>query len=202
MSSDMKCRCRPVPILPAARTRRLLLLMLLGLLPGLCHGAGLEESRPKREPVFEFAATPKLTRDGDRWRIAFATKGFCDVTVTIENAAGRIVRHLIGGDLCHRAPSPLQKGSRSQAIIWDGKDDQGRYLDQAKDLTVRVSLGLKPRFERTLLWVPKRRASKHPPQMAAAAEGVYVYDGGSGMDELILYDHDGKYVRTVYPFPA
>ena len=32
-------------------------------------------------------------------------------------------------------------------------------------------------------------------------EGVYVYDG-NGVDHVRLFDHDGNYVRTIYPFPA
>jgi len=54
----------------------------------------LEEFRVKREEIFEFAVRPKVTRQGDKVRIACTAKGFCDVTVAIEDARGRIVRHL------------------------------------------------------------------------------------------------------------
>ena len=170
--------------------------------PPAARAADIDELRIKRQEVFEFAEKPTVVRSGDSVTIRFAAKGFCDATVVIEDAKGRIVRHLASGVLGPNAPVPFRKGSKKQTVVWDGKDDQGRYVDDKDRLTVRVSLGLKPRFERTLFWVPKRRASKHPPQMAASAEGVYVYDGGNAMDELILYDHDGNYVRTVYPFPA
>jgi hypothetical protein len=165
-------------------------------------GESPDEFRVKRRGPFEFARKPKLTRKGDRITISFEARAFSDVTIAIEDANGRIVRHLASGVLGPNAPKPFRKNSRKQAVVWDGKNDAGRYIDDKESHTVRVSLGLAPRFERTLFWVPKRRASKHPPQMAAAPEGVYVYDGGQGMDELILYDRNGEYLRTVYPFPA
>ena len=37
--------------------------------------------------------------------------------------------------------------------------------------------------------------------MQATPEGVYVYDGRV-FDHVRLFDHDGNYVRTIYPFPA
>jgi hypothetical protein len=37
--------------------------------------------------------------------------------------------------------------------------------------------------------------------MAANEEGVVVCEG-SGVDYVRMYDHDGKYLRTVYPFPS
>ena len=185
------------------RTRlagRLVALLIGGALAA--HAADLDELRVKREQVFEFAQKPQVTRDGDRVTVRFAAKGRCDATVAVEDARGRIVRHLACGVLGPNAPHPFQRDSLKQAVVWDGKSDQGRYIDDSGGLTVRVSLGLRPRFERTLFWEPKRRASRYPPLMAAAREGVYVYDGGTGIDQLRLYDHEGNYVRTVYPFPA
>lgn len=161
---------------------------------------GNEEFKIKREPVFEFAAKPNVTVEGDQVRIEFETKGFCDCTVAIENAAGRIVRHLACGVLGPNAPAPFQKNSRKQVIVWDGKDDQERYIDEKAALTVRVSLGLKPRFERNLLWSPHRRISNIAPLLSPAPEGVYVFEG-LGVDHLRLFDHEGNYLRTVYPFP-
>ncbi|MGQ9662238.1 MAG: hypothetical protein ACUVWX_07880 [Kiritimatiellia bacterium] len=155
----------------------------------------------KREPVFEFAVPPRVTKQGDRISISFATKGRCDVTVAVENEAGVIVRHLASGVLGPNAPAPFEKNSLKQTIVWDGKDDQGTYIDDKERVIVRVSLGLNPRFERTLFWSPKKRiAPGNRPLFAAAPEGVYVYEGG-GVDHIRLFDHDGNYVRTVYPFP-
>ena len=187
------------------------------LAPSL-HATGLDEFQVKRQAVFEFARKPTVTRKGDQVTIAFAAKGYCDATVAIEDRptgsghAPRIVRHLASGVLGKKAPPPFQKNSLTQTLVWDGKDDRGTYLDDKNSLVIRVSLGLKPQLERSLLWEPRRRTSRGQsmgadscpaPLIAAAKEGVYVYDGGgTSLDHLRLFDHDGNYVRTVYPFPA
>lgn len=190
-----------------------LTIVAVAVSPGIALDAALDEFRIKRQDVFEFAEPPRLSRDGDDVTIRFAVKDYCDVTVAIEERGGRIVRHLASGVLGDNAPQPFQKDSLAQTVVWDGKDELGHYVDRKDDLVVRVSLGLKPRFERTLNWAPERRAgsgagmganskSTHPvPLMAPTPEGMYVFEGW-GNDHLRLFDHDGNYVRTIYPFPA
>ncbi|MCG3178015.1 MAG: hypothetical protein BIFFINMI_00338 [Phycisphaerae bacterium] len=160
-----------------------------------------DELKVKRQETFEFAERPQVQRDGDRVVIRFASKARCDATVAIENAAGDIVRHLACGVLGPNAPEPFKKNSLSQTLIWDGKADNGRYVENADALTVRVSLGLQPRFERTLFWSPQKRAGFYYPILRASPEGVYYYEGYAA-DRLLLFDHAGDYQRTVYPFPA
>ncbi|MCX7591273.1 MAG: hypothetical protein N2255_06550 [Kiritimatiellae bacterium] len=76
------------------------------------------------------------------------------------------------------------------------------YVDEKEACTVRVSLGLKPRFERTLAWTPyKRISAANLPVIRSFPEGVLVYEGQI-YDMVRLYDHEGNYVRTVYPFPS
>ena len=182
----------------------------LALLPAplALAGTGRDELSVKRQAVFEFAERPRIARAGDGYRIAFATKGLCDVTVAVENAKGRIVRHLACGVLGDGAPPPLRRGSKRQVLVWDGKDDAGRYVADPAGHTVRVSLGLRPRFERTLFWSPHKRIGADSPVFAPAPEGVYVLENyvldhnGFGGVQLRLFDHEGQYVRTVYPFPA
>lgn len=167
-----------------------------------------EEFRVKRKEVFEFSRAPSIKKEGDKTTISFACKDFCDVTVAVERDGGRILRHLASGVLGPNAPEPFQPNSLEQTVVWDGKDDQGRYVDDLTDVQVRVSLGLEGRFERHFLWSPHRRICNqgHAPTLYATApfvaqpEGVYVFDG-SQHDHLRLFDHDGNYVRTVYPFP-
>ena len=164
--------------------------------------ADVDEFKVKSEQVFEFAQKPQVTRQGDRVTIAFETKGFCDVTVAIEDAQGKIVRHFASGVLGPNAPAPFQKNSKSQTIVWDGKNDRGEYVDDRAPahtdaLTVRVSLGLKARFERTLY--RSQVGGAGTTQFCAAAEGVYVVDPRG--DHVSLLDHDGVFLRTVYPFP-
>jgi hypothetical protein len=162
------------------------------------------EFRVKREEIFEFAKKPTVTREGDTVTISFATKGFCDVTVAIQDAQGRIVRHLASGVLGDNAPSPFRKGSKEQVLIWDSKNDKGEYVDDRAHTRVRVSLGLRARFERQFLWSPYRAETREvgiPLSFKAQPEGVYVYDG-STFDHLRLFDHQGRYLRTLHPFPS
>ncbi|KPJ70628.1 MAG: hypothetical protein AMS14_10290, partial [Planctomycetes bacterium DG_20] len=185
------------------------------LLQSAVHAASdYEEFQVKREQVFEFAEKPSVRQSGDRVEIRFETKGFCDVTVAIEDAAEkgtltsgylvpfpRIVRHLASGVLGPNAPGPFQKDSKKQVIVWDSKNDKGEYVESKDPFTVRVSLGLKPRFERTLFWSPHKRIGILYPVIRAAQEGVYVCEGYA-VDHVRLFDHQGNYLRTIYPFPA
>ncbi|MDD4890484.1 MAG: hypothetical protein PHU85_11205 [Phycisphaerae bacterium] len=164
----------------------------------------------RRQEVFEFAEEPRATRDGDKVTITFTSKAFCDATVAIEEAnppagaAPKILRHLASGVLGKNAPQPFQKDSLRQSIVWDGKDEIGRLVDAKERLTVRVSLGLKAQMERTLFWSGHKLVSGYRQTsvlMAAAPEGVYVLFKGLG-DQVRLFDHNGNYIRTVYPFPS
>ena len=168
-----------------------------------CAASGLDEFRVKREQVFEFAARPVVARRGDRVTITFETKGFCDVTVAVEDEKGRIVRHLASGVLGPNAPAPFQRNAKKQVIVWDGKDNQGAYVPDYDKVTVRVSLGLKPRYERTVHWSPQRKTGGigNSP-MLAMPEGVYVSDNSGEYTRIMLFNHDGDYRRTIYPFPA
>jgi len=182
-------------------SRQLSVISVVLLAAASAAPSDLDEFKVKRCGPFEFAQKPAVTRNGDQVTITFTSKAYCDATVAIENADGRIRRHLASGVLGKNAPPPFQKDSLRQTIVWDGKDDRGRYVDDKDALTVRVSLGLRPQFERTLFWSPKKRiAPGNRPLFAAAPEGVYVFEGG-GVDHIRLFDHDGNYVRTVYPFP-
>ncbi len=164
----------------------------------------------RRREVFEFTEKPSVTRAGDTVTIVFAVKDFCDATVAIEDGNGKILRHLASGALGKNAPAPLQSNTLKQTLVWDGKNDKGEYVDDKDSVVIRVSLGLKPQFERTLFWSPYKkcpgyaRNSGHDlPMMQATPEGVYVLDGMvSATAQLRLFDHDGHYARTLHPFPA
>ena len=75
-------------------------------------GSDLDEFKVKREQVFAFSRKLEVTRAGDKITIRFESKGFCDVTVAIENADKKIVRHLASGVLGPRAPEPFTKNSK------------------------------------------------------------------------------------------
>ncbi len=178
----------------------LLLVVLAGASPAVA-ASDFDEFKVKRREEFRFASAPTARWQGPKLVIGFETRGLCDVSVAVEDREGRILRHLACGVLGAKAPEPLQKGSRKQTLVWDGKDDAGRYVDDLAGAQVRVSLGLKPSFEKTLYWSPHRRFGFQKQFPVAAPEGVYVYDG-RGFDHVRLFDHEGNYLRTVYPFPA
>jgi hypothetical protein len=84
--------------------------------------------------------------------------------------------------------------------MWDYKDDAGIYIKNIEQLNVRVSLGLKPQFERTLFWSPEKRINKVVPALIQACDqGVLTFEG-EGIDQLKLYSHSGEYIKTIYPF--
>ncbi len=175
---------------------------MMCLASSLAFGEGVSEFQVKRESVFELQGEPKIAVRGHQTQITFESKGYCDVTVAIEEKSGQIVRHLANGVLGDNAPPPLQTKSLKQTLIWDGKDDHGRYIDDKNELVVRISLGLKPRFERSLFFSPKKRITRNNrPLVAATAEGVFVFEG-EGVDHLRKFDHTGNYLETIYPFSA
>lgn len=159
-----------------------------------------QEFQIKRKEVYEFTKEPTLKKNGDKVTIEFAVKDYCDVTVAIQNQDGDIVKHLASGVLGNNAPEPFQANSLSQKLEWNSKNDQGKYIDNLSDISVRVSLGLKPTYEKDLYSSHYKRISELP-CIATAKEGVYVFEG-HGRDQIRLFGHNGEYIKTVYPFPA
>lgn len=160
-----------------------------------------QEFKVKRKEVFEFVKKPELTRsEKNSTTIVFTSKDYCDVTVAIETAEGKILRHLASGVLGPKAPAPLLKNTLEQSIEWDHKDDSGKYVDDLAAIRVRVSLGLQAEYEKDLYYSPYKRIAILP-VLSAAPEGIYVFEG-MGRDHVRLFNHDGKYEKTVYPFPA
>jgi hypothetical protein len=160
----------------------------------------LEELQIKRKNIFEFTKEPIITKTGDIFTIEFAVKDYCDATVAIQTLDGDILRHLASGVLGKNAPLPFKQNSLEQKISWDSKNDQGKYVDDLKNVNIRISLGLKPTYEKDLYTSPYKRITGMP-AIAAGPEGLYVFEG-YGRDHLMLFNHQGEYVKTIYPFPA
>ena len=163
------------------------------------HGA--PQPGTVRKEVFAFTRKPTVEKMApDRYRISFACKDSCDVTIAVVDARGKIVRHLASGVLGTNAPAPFQKDSLSQELFWDGKDDQKRYVDPPEQFRVRVSLGLKPTFGRILGWHPKDNTG-YIFGIAADPTGVFVVETGA-RPHIVKYDHDTNYLGTILPPPA
>lgn len=158
----------------------------------------------ERENVFEFTERPTVKTVGlDRHEITFAVKGNCDVTVGVVDSTGKIVRHLGSGVLGANAPAPFRKGSVKQTLEWNGKDDLGEYVKEPGKMRVRVSLGLKPEFDRQLGGTsPKNMPGQVIWGLAVDEDGAYVFSAGvRGRLFLRKFDSDAKYVKSLVPPP-
>ncbi|MBA4388530.1 MAG: hypothetical protein C0404_11150 [Verrucomicrobia bacterium] len=187
---------------------------VLSVIPCLAMRAAAEEDFPKpysapcveRENVFEFAEKPAIKTVGpDKYEITFAVKGNCDATVAIVDETGTVVRHVASGVLGANAPAPFQKNSLKQTLEWNGKDDLEDYVKRADMMKVRVSLGLKPEFDKLLGGSSPKNLPGYVFGMAISQEGVFVvYKGGGshGHAGVRKFDHDGNYVAALVPPPA
>ena len=156
----------------------------------------------QRQEVFEFTEPLKVRKVGrDDYEISFASKDYCDVAVAIEDRKGRIIKHLAAGLLGPEAPEPLLKNSLTQTLRWDGKDDYGQYPRDLSGWRVRVSLGLKVAFEHVCDDYHPKNNTGNIPAVGADEDGVYVLSIGWGCSTVRMFDHQGNYLRTVYPFP-
>ncbi len=156
------------------------------------------------EPAF--TKKPSAVRTGDAVKIDFAVDRITDVAVTVENAQGKIIRHLAGGVLGNNPPEPLQARSLSQSLTWDGKDDFGKPA-VGGPFEIRVRLGLKPEFDSFVLY--NRDASGEVSAVAAGPGGtLYVFhkDGTAkenmGGHRIKVLSRDAKHLKIVTPFPA
>ncbi|MCK6472409.1 MAG: hypothetical protein L6R28_11755 [Planctomycetes bacterium] len=193
------------PAYPAAqRMTRLHLFRIACLL--LLFGSGAAQHAADAAPAAPaFAQEPSVRRDGSGWRIDFAVAAPTDVTIYIQDAEGRIVRHLVSGVLGENPPAPLVPGLK-QSVPWDGKADLDRDAG-AGPFTARVCLGMKVDYDGEVL--SDRLSLTRLRALAAGPDGtLYIVTriGTSGPNwkghRLIALNRDGTYQRTVLPPPA
>jgi hypothetical protein len=153
-----------------------------------------------------FAAKPSAAKDGEKVKIAFAVSAPTDVEVCVLDAQGKEVRHLAAGVLGGRQapPAPLAPGL-AQALEWDGRDDFGKPA-AGGPFRIRVRAGTSVKFSRFL-------GGDDPymlglvSSMTADADGRLYVLGGREEDSLTCmtlraFSPDGRYLRTIMPFPA
>src|SRR5579872_2504412 len=158
------------------------------------------------EPARQFAKKPTAVRSGEQTKIDFEVDRSTDVAVVIENAEGRIVRHLSAGVLGKNPPPPLAPYTLAQSLAWDGKDDFGNPA-AGGPFRVRVQLGMKPEFDRFLMYNPH---ASGPISTVAVGPGgaLYVFhrdgtiNGNMGGDKLKVYNRDGTHQKVLVPFHA
>ena len=170
---------------------RMAVLTLLGL-PALAGEIG-------------FSTKPTATKDGDRTKITFAVSAPTDVAVFVENAQGKIVRHLVAGVLGGQnpPPEPLKPGL-SQTVEWDGKANYGKPAEGGP-FKVRVALGLGAKYDKVLSSRPLSFAGSCA--LGAGPDGA-LYLRHQYMPsvwhhtQIIALNRDGSYRRTLLPFAS
>ncbi len=152
-----------------------------------------------------FTALPQAQRDGERVRISFAVTAPTDVAVYIEDAAGKVVRHLAAGVLGETPPPPFKARSLAQTLEWDGKADYGKPAVGAP-FRVRVGLGLGAKCDKVF-----SRPSLFSGQCALAIGpdgALYVQESPNPTsnlyrkNRLVVLNPDGSYRRTLLPYAA
>jgi len=136
-------------------------------------------------------------------KIAFEVSAETDVEVAILDAHGKTVRHLAAGLLGKNAPEPFRRDSLSQEIEWDLLDDAGNAA-KGSPFTVRVRVGSRPQLDRLLGWDGSCLLGKIVSLRMSPRGELFVLlaDPFRGRAEMRVLDADGKYLRTIIPYPA
>ena len=150
--------------------------------------------------VGAFASGPDVTKAAAGYVVSFAVTEPIDAEVAVLDADGKIVRHLAAGLLGKHAPPPFKPGSLQQELLWDGTDAAGQPATAAQ---VRVRLGLGVGLVKYL----GRQDLDFEYGIRALAVGsdgqVYVLlSHYHGKTEIRVLDREGKYLRTIMPYPA
>ncbi|MCG3179832.1 MAG: hypothetical protein BIFFINMI_02178 [Phycisphaerae bacterium] len=177
-------------------------MVLVGALTMACLGPA--ERARAGDPAF--TARPTMVRSEEGYRISFAVSAPIDVEVAVLDGQARVIRHLAAGRLGKNAPEPFKPDALSQEIAWDGKDDAGKPATMADRPVARVRLGLGVQFDRYV------RKSDVPPFTGYTVAGLAVDADGNlyaaftlgtrPPTHLAVFSPQGKYLRTLYPFPA
>lgn len=149
----------------------------------------------------KFKSKPVLIKEGVNYKISFELSGATDVEISIINEQGKSLRHLAAGLLGKNAPEPFKKDSLSQVIIWDGNSDKG--VPVTEPCQVKVSIGSQAKIEKIVGWdgnnisgIVSIAVGKDGELFVLTSE---TYRGGT---DLYVLDKQGKYLRTIIPYPA
>ncbi|MCW8130364.1 MAG: hypothetical protein KIS92_08455, partial [Planctomycetota bacterium] len=152
-----------------------------------------------------FKTKPTATKESGKVVIRFSVSGPTDVAVFVEDAQGKIVRHLVAGVLQGEAPPPAPlKPGLDQAIEWDGKADYGLPAEGGP-FKVRVALGLKVAYDRVLSSRPLSFSGTCA--MAVGPDGtLYLRHQYSPSvwrhTQILAINRDGSYRRTLLPYAS
>jgi hypothetical protein len=180
-----------------------------GLFLSLTLACAAAAGEPAAPPTF--TKKPVAAKAGDKTVISFAVDRETDVAVYVEDAKGRIVRHLVAGVLGQNPPEPLKAGALEQSVEWDGRDDDGKPA-AGGPFKVRVGLGLKASYAGQPFAEKDQTGPNHIESVMGLAAGpdgrVYVVDQGTvwsghwDLYKIHVFRRDGSYERTIKPFPS
>jgi DNA-binding beta-propeller fold protein YncE len=181
---------------------------MLGLILDSSLGRAAESQKLKATSErVAFVQKPSATAVDKGVKIAFEVSAPTDVEVAVLGADGKVVRHLAAGVLGgkHPPPEPLKAGL-AQEILWDAKDDFGK-LAAGGPFKVRVRAAMGVQFGRFI---------GQDPYFLGGSDGLVVGDDGNLYtlgagtrtlgDEcaptLRVFSPEGKYLKTLMPFPS
>ncbi len=156
-----------------------------------------EDSYPRQ--AASLVEGPTVSRASGGATVRFALDRADDVLVRIVDAEGKTVRQLACGVLGENAPRPFEAGPLRQELVWDGKDEEGKPV--AAPCSVRVSVGLRPRFDRFVGYDPGQMLN-HVRGLEVDPEGrVYVsmIPGAMAEAEIVRFDREGRRLDTINP---
>jgi DNA-binding beta-propeller fold protein YncE len=150
-----------------------------------------------------FTTRPSATRAGGRVKITFALNAETDVAVYVQDAAGKVIRHLVAGRLGKNPPKPLKPGL-SQSIQWDGKANYGKAATGGP-FKVRVAAGLGAKYDKII--AANRTYVGRVYALGCGPKGtLYVVNAAGGAvwqgPQMLAFNRDGSYKRMLMPFPS
>ncbi|MHC4917346.1 MAG: SMP-30/gluconolactonase/LRE family protein, partial [Planctomycetota bacterium] len=151
-----------------------------------------------------FAKKPTATRKNSAVTIDFAVSAPTDVTMWVEDGAGKTIRRIGAAGLgAEKVPSPFQPKALAQSIAWDGKDSKGKPAPAGS--RIKVALGMRAKLAEILGQDDTDFPGIHGVGVRPGSGELYVLAEGPGDGKrtvnLSVLDRDGKHLRTLIPAP-
>jgi len=162
----------------------------------------------------DFSLKPEVSAEGNNVVITFEADASTDCAVYVLDGDSKVIRHLAAGMLGKNAPAPLKKNSLAQSLVWDRKNDLGVPAADGP-FKVKVGLRLKPVLDR---FIGENLAAtsapwhegESPVRALAVGPGGELFlfhmagevHPGDGTVSCTVFTREGKYLRTILPYPA
>src|SRR5262249_37901690 len=186
-----------------------MLVLIIPWAQGQQSGLALADGKEPNatDKLFGFLQKPTVKAAGQDFKIAFEVSAPTDVEVAVLGADGKVVRHLAAGVLGGKNPPPEPlKAGLAQEILWDLKDDFGKPA-VGGPFKARVRAGMVAKLGRFIGQDPYDLGGRTG---LVVGDDATLYTIGAGTktlgDEtstrLRVFTPEGKYLKTLMPFPA